>query len=155
MRSNLINPATVELAFKTAPFLRWQDVRELEAIGQNPLFCLPLSVGVSEDPIAFYTPEGEIAGMAGIRREDDLSGVVWMLCTKAVEKYPILFCKEAKAWIESQTGFSVLHNVADPRNTLHMKLLKYLGFKRLGYLPVGPKCLTFVEFAKTIPCANP
>lgn len=154
MRSDLIRPASVELAFKTAPLLRWQDVRELEGTGLNPLFGLPLSVSVSEEPIAFYNPQGEIAGMAGVRREDELSGVVWMLCTKAVEKCPILFCKEAKAWLDRQTGFAVLHNAADPRNTLHMKLLKYLGFKRLGYLPVGPQRLTFVEFAKTVPCAT-
>jgi hypothetical protein len=117
------------------------------------MFCLPLSVGVSEDPIAFYTPENEIAGLAGIRREDEDSGVVWMLCTKAVEKYPILFCKQAKQWIDSQSTYTILHNVADPRNTLHMKLLSFLGFKRLGFLNVGPSRLTFVEFAKIVPCA--
>lgn len=117
------------------------------------MFCLPLSVGVSEAPIAFYTPEDEIAGMAGIRREDEDSGVVWMLCTKAVERYPLLLVKQAKEWIDNQQSYKILHNIADPRNTLHMKLLKLLGFKRLGFQQIGPSRLTFVEFAKLVPCA--
>lgn len=152
MTFKLIDTATADLAFKNSPYLRWQDVREIEACGWHPLFCLSLSVTASEDPIVFYTPKGDIAGFAGIRREDDVSGVVWMLCTKAVETIPILFCKEARAWLDRQTSFQILHNVADPRNTLHMKLLKHLGFKRLGYQPVGPKQTTFVEFARIQPC---
>lgn len=93
--------------------------------------------------------------MAGVRREDESLGVVWMLCTTAVETIPILFCREARKWLDSQTQFDLLYNVADPRNTLHMKLLKHLGFKRLGYQSVGPSALTFVEFARLQPCVNP
>lgn len=152
MRSDLIRPATTELAFRTAPHLRWQDKRELESCGGNPLFILPFSVEISDDPIVFYTPSEEIAGFAGISREDDVSGVVWMLCTPAIEKYPVLFCKQARAWIDSQTGYRILHNIADPRNILHMRLLKHLGFKRLCYKPAGPRSLTFVEFARIQPC---
>lgn len=112
------------------------------------MLTLVLSVDVSEAPIVFYTPDEKVAGFAGIRREDDISGVIWMLCTPAVEKYPVLFCKEARAWLDSQTGYQILHNIADPRNYLHMRLLKHLGFKRLGYKPAGPRSLTFVEFAR-------
>ena len=144
--------ATADLAFKAAPYLRWQDVREIEASGWHPLFCLPLSVIASEDPIAFYTTDGRIAGFAGIKREDEALGLVWMLCTKAVESKPIAFCKAARVWLDNQSSFRALYNYADPRNTLHMKLLKHLGFKRLGYQPVGPKRSTFVEFARLQPC---
>ena len=154
MKSNLIKPATVELALRTSPFLRWQDQRELERGGSHPILGLVMSVEVSEEPIVFYTPKGEIAGFAGVSREDQHSGVVWMLCTPAVETIPILFCKEAKAWLDSQKSYQILHNVADPTNSLHMKFLKHLGFKRLGYQAVGPKAITFVEFAKIIPCVN-
>lgn len=155
MRSDLVRPTDIKQALEVAPYLRWQDKREVESCGHHPLFCLPLSVQVSESPIAFYTPSGEVAGMAGVRREDHAVGVVWMLCTKAVETIPILFCKEARKWLDSQTQFDLLYNVADPRNTLHMKLLKHLGFKRLGYQSVGPSALTFVEFARLQPCVNP
>jgi hypothetical protein len=155
VRSDLIKPTDVVQALEMAPYLRWQDVREIKTCGHHPIFCLPLSVSCSEKPVAFYTPSGELAGMAGIRREDAHSGIVWMLCTKAVERIPILFCKEAKAWLDRQADFQILHNIADPRNILHMKLLKLLGFKRLGYQSVGPSSSTFVEFAKLVPCVTP
>lgn len=155
MKSNLIRPATPELALKTAPYLRWQDKQEMDALNPSGPMALVMSVEVSEDPIAFYTPSDEIAGFAGIAKEDDISGVVWMLCTPAVETIPLLFCKEAKKWLNSQTGYQILHNIADPRNTLHMKLLKHLGFKRLCYKSAGPRGLTFVEFARIQPCVFP
>ena len=154
MRSDLIKPATVELAFQTAPLLRWQDKRELLACGLDPILGLVTSVEASEKPVAFFTPEGDVACFAGVSREDEISGIVWLLATPAITRIPVLFCKEAREWIGRQTGFKVLHNAADPRNTLHMRFLKYLGFKKLNYLPVGPKGTTFVEFAKIVPCAN-
>jgi hypothetical protein len=48
----------------------------------------------------------------------------------------------------------MLYNIADPRNTMHLKLLHLLGFKRLSYVTVGPDRLTYVEFAKLMPCAS-
>jgi hypothetical protein len=42
----------------------------------------------------------------------------------------------------------MLHNIADPRNRMHLKLLHMLGFKRLSYVPVGPRNRTYVEFAQ-------
>jgi len=151
---SLIQPATLELALQTAPHLRWQDKREVEAAGFHPLFCLPLSVEMSDHPICFYTPKGDVGGLAGICREDQDSGVIWMLCTHAIEEFPLLFCKQARQWLDEQTGYHLIHNVADPRNTLHMKLLKHLGFKRLGFQSVGPRRNTFVEFARLQPCVN-
>jgi hypothetical protein len=103
---------------------------------------------MSDAPICFYTPDAEVGGFAGISRDSEGFGIVWMLCTPAIEKYPILFCKEARCWLDSQTQYPLLYNVADPRNTLHMKLLKHLGFKRLGFQTVGPRHNTFVEFAR-------
>jgi hypothetical protein len=41
----------------------------------------------------------------------------------------------------------MLHNIADPRNHLHMKLLHMLGFKKLMYVTTQTN-LTYVEFAK-------
>lgn len=71
-----------------------------------------------------------------------------MLTTDHVRPYPKLFFKEAKQWVDQQTSYAVLHNIADPRNRMHMKLLHLLGFKKLGYVTVGPQKLTYVEFAK-------
>ena len=149
--SKLIKPATLDLAWKSSKLLRWQDKREMEGLGHPPFIVLPTSVALSEDAISFYTPANELCGFAGVVKEENDIGLVWMLTTKAVEKIPILFFKEAKKWIERQP-YTMLHNIADPRNTMHMKLLHMLGFKRLCYKTVGPKSLTYVEFAKL--CVN-
>jgi hypothetical protein len=53
------------------------------------------------------------------------------------------------------TSIEMLHNIADPRNHLHMKLLHMLGFKRLMYVTTQTN-LTYVEFAKlTKSCVTP
>ena len=74
-----------------------------------------------------------------------------MLTTPQVRPYPKLFFKEAKKWVEQQTSYEMLHNIADPRNKMHMKLLHMLGFKKLGYVTT-PTNLTYVEFAKLTKC---
>ena len=137
----------MELAWQSSDLLRWQDKRELEGLGHPPFFALPMSVAVTENPICFYTPKNELAGFAGVVDEGDVIGRVWMLTTEAVETMPLLFFKEAKKWLDRQ-DYQMLHNTMDPRNKMHRKLLKMLGFKRLCYVPVGPKRLTYVEFAK-------
>ena len=76
-----------------------------------------------------------------------------MLTTPHVRPYPKLFFKEAKKWVEQQTSFEMLHNIADPRNRMHLKLLHMLGFKRLSYVTT-PTNLTYVEFAKLTKCAS-
>lgn len=111
------------------------------------MVALPLSVGLSEDPIKFLNRDREIAGFAGVVDEGNGIGRVWMLCTPAVEKMPFTLVRDAKKWLDS-LPYMMLHNYADPRNKMHLKLLHMLGFKRLAYIPVGPKHLTYVEFAK-------
>lgn len=137
----------MELAWQSSDLLRWQDKQELEGQGHPPFYALAMSVALTNDPVSFYTPNNELAGFAGVVDEGNGVGRVWMLTTPAVETIPILFYKEAKKWLERQE-YKMLHNTMDPRNRMHLKLLKMLGFKRLCYVPVGPKRLTYVEFAK-------
>ena len=113
--------------------------------------ALRLSFEVSDIAVTFRNPVGEICGVAGVSRTDAHSGAIWMLTTPHVRPYPKLFFKEAKKWVEQQTSYEMLHNIADPRNTMHLKLLHMLGFKRLGYVTT-PTNLTYVEFAKLTKC---
>ena len=146
-QSKYIKPCSMELAWQSSDLLRWQDKRELEGLGHPPFYALAMSVALTNNPVSFYTPNNELAGFAGVVDEGNGIGRVWMLTTPAVETIPILFYKEAKKWLERQE-YKMLHNTMDPRNRMHLKLLKMLGFKRLCYVPVGPKRLTYVEFAK-------
>jgi hypothetical protein len=152
--SPLIRPATDEDAFYVAAHLQQADKDELDGWGDCDYdIALLLSVYESDNPITFINPLGEICGVAGVSRTDAHSGSIWMLTTDHVRGYPTLFFKEAKKWVSAQTEYDLLYNVADPRNRLHMKLLHMLGFKRLGYQSVGPRNLTYVEFAKLTSCA--
>lgn len=150
--SEYIKPVTVREAFRLSPLLRVEDQRELIGAGLHPMMALPLSVGLSTDPIKFLNQDGQIAGLAGVVDEGSGIGRVWMLCTPAVEQMPFSLFRGAKNWLETQP-YLMLHNIADPRNRIHLKLLHMLGFKRLSYVPVGPQQRTYVEFAKL--CVHP
>lgn len=145
-------PTTVQEAFKYTSKLRFEDRRECLAAGIHPMIALPLSVRLSEYPVKFVNHDGDIAGFAGVVNEGDGIGRVWMLCTEAVDQMPMRLVKGAKQWLSSQP-YTMLHNHADPRNRMHLKLLHILGFKKLEYVSVGPNNHTFVAFAKL--CASP
>ena len=142
-----IRPATIEDSLYLAANLQADDLNELLGWGHNPMTVLPESFHQLEDPISFLIKD-QLCGMAGVSRTDAHSGAIWMLTTDHVRPYPKLFFKEAKKWVDQQTSYDILHNIADPRNRMHMKLLHMLGFKKLSYVPVGPLKLTYVEFAK-------
>lgn len=151
----LIRPATIDDALFVAQNLQEADRQEVLGTGHDPILALPYSITVSESPVALISPEGKVAGVAGVSRTDAHSGGIWLLTTDVVKQHPKLFIQGAKEWVAQQTGYEMLHNIADPRNQSHLKLLKILGFKRLGYVSVGPNRLTYVEFAKLTPCAYP
>jgi len=141
-----IRDCTIEVAFEVASNLRPEDRAEcVEGWGINPLIEIPLA-SQRGFCVSFMVPNGETAGVAGIMSD----GQIWMLCTPAIHKYPITFAREAKRFIDSRTE-PVLHNVVDKRNVVHLKLLKFLGFKFIREIPFGPNQLPFIEFIKCAP----
>jgi len=141
--SKYIHPCTVEAAKEVASNLRPEDRREVEeGHGHDPL---PVLVEAASWPstVYFTVPDGRIAGLAGVTDE----GSVWMLCTKAIEDFPHTFAREAKRFINSREE-RLLWNIVDKRNTVHLKLLKFLGFKFLREVIHGPNNLTFIEFCR-------
>ena len=141
--SKYIHPATIEAAIQVASRLLPEDRREVEeGHGLDPMVELPLAVHRSSC-VWFEVPNGKTAGMAGVGPQ----GEVWMLCTDAILEYPITFAREAKRFIESREE-PLLWNIVDKRNTVHLKLLKFLGFKFLREISHGPKQLSFIEFCR-------
>mgnify|MGYP003125693835 CR=1 FL=1 len=127
-----------------ASHLRPDDYRELtQGHGVNPLLAAVRPV--DEDNIYFTVPNGETAGMAGVGTD----GQIWMLCTPAIDEYPVTFAREAKKYIDSRTE-PLLWNIVDKRNTVHCKLLRWLGFDFLREIKHGPNNLTFIEFSRGI-----
>ena len=141
--SKFIHPITLEAAKEVASNLRPEDHREVqEGHGHDPIVHVP-SGALIGDSVYFTVPDGRLAGLAGVHG----NGQIWMLCTPAIHKYPITFAREAKRFIESRTE-KLLWNVVDERNTVHLKLLRFLGFKFLRRLKYGPNNLSFIEFAR-------
>ena len=137
-----IRPATLEVIPQIAERLLESDLREIvDGTGLNPVLSMSHSI-LNSEAIAFYFND-ECGGIAGTSSD----GCIWMHCTDTVRKYPILFCKEARKWVDS-LPHKLLYNYADIRNTLHLKLLKSMGFKFLRLVPLGPNNLYFVEFVK-------
>ena len=123
--------------------LRSDDRREVEeGHGLDP-FVMITSKAQEGSCVYFNVPNGKTAGMAGV----DPGGLIWMLTTTAIEEYPITFAREAKRYVERQPD-KLLWNIVDKRNTTHLKLLKFLGFKFLREIFHGPNQLSFIEFCK-------
>ena len=120
------------------------DRREVkEGHGADPLQYLLFEAAKAEC-ICFKSPSGRTAGMAGVEKEDCR---IWMLCTDVIHEHPLMFAREAKRWIESREE-KLLWNIVDKRNKVHLKLLKFLGFKFLRELTFGPNNLSFIEFCR-------
>ena len=93
-------------------------------------------------PMTFYTLSTVIWEEVGI-----IDDQIWMLCTPVIHQYPLTFAREAKRFIDSRTE-PYLWNVVDKRNTVHIKLLKFLGFTLHEELLFGPNNLPFIRFDK-------
>ena len=140
--SKFIHPITIKAAVEVASNLRSDDRREVEeGHGLDP-FVMITSKAQEGSCVYFNVPNGKTAGMAGV----DPGGLIWMLTTPAIEEYPVTFAREAKRYVERQKG--LLWNIVDKRNTVHLKLLKFLGFKFLREIFHGPNQLSFIEFCK-------
>ena len=141
--SKYIHPLTMEASVEVASNLRPDDFREVyEGHGHFPLLHLP-QYSFNGESVYFEVPNGKTAGMAGVEPD----GSIWMLCTPAIHDYPLTFAREAKRFVDSREH-KLLWNIVDKRNTVHLKLLQFLGFKFLRELKHGPNQLTFIEFCR-------
>lgn len=146
---NHIRKATVADAIEVGNNLRPEDLDEILRLGHDRL-GVAISVAFSDVAVSFFNTDGEIAGVAGIGPDaEEGVGIIWMLCTPAVEKNPHTFVRQARKWLKTEEkNYRLLWNLADARNTYHHKLIKMLGFKALRSIPAGPYQLPFLEIVK-------
>ena len=141
--SKYIHACTLEVAYQVASNLRQEDLEEcVEGHGIYPTIDIPLA-SLRGSCVSFTVPDGRTAGLAGIEEDER----IWMLCTPAIHDFPITFAREAKRFIDNRSE-SKLWNYVDKRNTVHIKLLKYLGFRFLDEVLFGPNQLPFIKFEK-------
>ena len=138
-----LHPITIEAAKEVASNLRPEDRREVEeGHGLDPMKEL-VWAAQNLSCVYFTVPNGKTAGMAGVEPD----GTIWMVCTPAIEEYPHSFIMAAKRYVQSRKE-PLLKNIVDKRNTVHLKLLKFLGFKFSREIFHGPNQLPFIEFYK-------
>jgi hypothetical protein len=117
--------------------LRQADINELWAVA-----CV-----TGRDALERSLEASEVAGtwlvndvpacMAGVTRNGD-DGVIWLLATDAVDKYPRQFLQASRRGFESvQDKFDRLYNYIDVRNTKSLRWLKWLGFEIHAPKPHG------------------
>jgi len=141
--SKYIQPITIDFALDVCDNLREDDRRELvEGYGLSPTEAAHEAASWSSS-VGFVVPNGKTAGMAGVLPDKR----IWMLCTDAIHDYPHTFAREAKRYVDSRTEMQ-LWNVVDKRNTVHLRLLKFLGFRFIDEVEYGPNNLPFIRFSK-------
>ena len=143
--SKFIKPCTPQLALEVGENLRRDDAREVEqTLGLHAPVAVLQSYYNSAFTVYFNDAHGKAAGVAGVTPEN----IIWMLCTPVIETRPHTFVREAKRWLDSLPN-PYVYNHADMRNEVHIKLLKFLGFKFIQYYVYnGVPLISFIK-----PCA--
>jgi hypothetical protein len=142
-------PATPGDGERVIPFLRYEDKREVEALGFS-VNQIQEWLDMSDHAMSFHTPTGKPAGVAGVvPTETPGVGSVWMLCTVFAKDMPFTIVRGGHQWLaEVAADYKMLSNIADKRNTFHHKLLDHLGFKLIREVEAGPNKLPFYEIVK-------
>jgi hypothetical protein len=154
----VIRPAVPADAGRIATLLRKQDRIEcIAASGQPPEVGLPAAFSVLGHDIIFAeTKNGDpilIAGTSPFPGPPGI-GVIWMLATPLLERFPKSFIREGKAWIEKQHDkYPALCNWTWAENDLHVRFLRFMGFA-FGK-PVQVRGTTFLPFERHRQCATP
>ncbi len=73
--------------------------------------------------------DGKPAVLFGVKEYPE-HAAPWMISSHVIETIPVTFCKIASALIDAILGqHDILVNYVDARNTMHVKWLKWIGFK--------------------------
>jgi hypothetical protein len=140
--------ATSAHAFELAARMRAEDRAEVWASDhQTAIEALEISSRGSEFARTLLI-NGEPAAIWGVRAIEELDGVyvAWLLTADIVDRYPITFCRTAKAEIARILDrYPVICNMVDARYTKSLRWLGSLGFEVHDRQPLsfGPESLPF------------
>lgn len=134
--------------------LRAEDQEECHALGVLPDKALLDSIEMSTSCFSIIGRKGSVIGMFGCGpsalKNDSLSiGSVWLLGSPAIQDIRYTFLRQCRHWTGVlHTDYDVLWNWADARNTVHVKWLKWLGFKIIQTAPIGINREQFHQFLR-------
>lgn len=129
-----------------APKLRPEDRRECEALGRTPEQSLCLGYLQSTSCKSVIDSRGVVVAMYGVSFAEEGVGRVWMLGSKGLLKISRAFLKGSKGEVAAMYKlYPQMGNIIDSRNELHIRWIRWLGFKLLGEVMVND--VKFYEFA--------
>lgn len=142
--------------FDLAPRLRVADLNECRAVSaKEPETVLREGAEASAPSCTIVGNNGYVAGMFGVI-DEGIFGRVWMLGSDELCAPPLSrqFIKECKSFLSvMERPYLAIGNVIDERNRVHIRWLKWMGFKFINRIPeYGIERRPFLEFIKL--CAN-
>ena len=124
-----LRTATFSDGIQLANNLTKEDREEVIAF-DYPLFHLPYDSQQSDQSIVITDKDGLLAGIIGVNKQDESTGLIWFLCTDRIQNLSLGTIRQAREWTQS-LPYTLLWNYADSRNRVHHKLLKFVGFRAL------------------------
>lgn len=147
-------PATPADVRFLADNMRARDVAEIKAqSGNTPEESLLHSFFASKPCMAMVSRHGKLMGMWGVVPRGFKSGQIWMLCTDDMVKDKHdrrTFLRKSKQQLALLfKDYSVLFNVVDARNAVHVRWIRHMGFTFVAKHPEwGPENRLFFEFVR-------
>jgi hypothetical protein len=129
-----------------APRLRYEDKREiLDATGLNPYSALNECFKLSQISLTIVDTKNIPVGIFGV----SYSGAIWLLATPDINRIRYSFLRESRQVVNLlNQKYKILWNYVDCRNELHLRWLKWCGFKFLRKVNYGVNQKPFYEFIK-------
>ena len=147
--------ATPRHAVKLARQLRDPDRAEIAVLGIEPVDVILESIRISAFADAIYIA-GDLIGIYGIAPMKPDSGdgvkrgVLWLLTTDAIERYPKTFHQWAKHWLRQHLDeWDELINTIDTRHEKAMRWCQRLGVRFTEPLEVPGTGVRFAPFTLT------
>ena len=133
-----------------APRLRYEDKREiLASTGLLPYEAL--LKGYLENVIVFtiVNKKNIPVGIFGVNDCGRGVGAIWLLASEDLTTAQISFLRQCRDVVKVlNTKYKILWNFVDCRNSLHIKWLKWCGFKFINKQKYGVLNKPFYEFIR-------
>ena len=131
--------------------LRPEDAQEVQASHGSTREALQMGFDDSDECwTIIVTDTEEIAGIYGVSRYDEMTGIPWLLTTPAITKVWRPFLRGSRKWVkEINNRYPLLTNAVDADYTLAINWLRFVGFtfiKKYDTWGVGNK--PFLEFVR-------
>ena len=130
-----------------APNLRYEDKREVNTLGKTSEQALLSGYLFGKVCRSIIDNHGQVVGMYGVCPVDETTGIVWMLGSKGLHKIKRAFLRESRTEVNGMNSlFPHIWNIIDSRNELHIKWIRWCGFKIIGERMINN--VKFYEFCK-------